>query len=104
MTERKTPEVGDGATLYVGSDRYPYTIVRVAKNLKRIWAKRDDFEPTDGHDYYGGQKYTFLARPDRGAELFTLRKTGHYIKKGDALRWGSPLLIGKRDAYMDPHF
>ena len=48
------PEVAeDAATLCVGSDRYPLTIVE--KSAKTLKAKHDLFKMAEGGDWFGNQ-------------------------------------------------
>lgn len=56
MREQVTPEVGMGATEVVGSDRYPYTIVKVV-NPKKIVVQRDDYRRTDNNGQSELQTY-----------------------------------------------
>ena len=98
------PKVGMGATLVVGSDRYPYTIIIVSENKKTIWATPDGYKPTSRHDYYGTQDYIYTTVINATAEEFTLRKNGRWVKKGESLHTGLGLHIGERRAYQDPSF
>ena len=100
------PEVGMGATYEIGSDCYPYTIVEVI-NEKTIVVQEDKYEAdsSDGkYDYYSNQKYTYKPNLDASKKVYTLRKNGCWIKKGEKMRnWGI-LHIGHRNAYSDPSF
>lgn len=99
-----TPEIGMGATMPVGSDRYPYTIISVSENKKTIVAQRDNYTATKDSDYYSNQKYTYASNPNAELEIFTLRKNGAYVLDGENLHRGMRLWIGERRAYSDPSF
>jgi hypothetical protein len=98
-------EVGMGATKSVGSDSYPYTIIKVTSNGNEIHAQRDNSTPTEDSEYYGTQSYTYIQDPNSEVEIFTLRKNGYFVKKGRPLNhyWDS-LSLGIRRYYRDPSF
>jgi hypothetical protein len=94
------PVVGMGATMGVGSHRYPYTIVEVNKTGKTIVLQADNYELVEG-DAYGSehQVYRFFPNPDAEKIVARLRKDGSY---GQGLNFR--FHIGHRSAYRDPHF
>ena len=98
-------KVGMGATKSVGSDSYPYTIIKVTSNGNEIHAQRDNSTPTEDSEYYGTQSYTYIQDPNSEVEIFTLRKNGYFVKKGRPLNhyWDS-LSLGIRRYYRDPSF
>jgi hypothetical protein len=99
----RNPRPGDGATYSVGSDSYPYTVLWVHKNGKRLLAVQDEFVCTLYK--YEQQEHVFLRALRREQEEFTLRKDGRWRRKGDAMGRGSCCLyVGRRAAYMDPCF
>jgi hypothetical protein len=52
LRTNKTPQVGMLGTEYVGSDRYPLTIVRISKSGTTLWFKRhSNSEPTKAKRY-----------------------------------------------------
>lgn len=94
------PSVGMGATLCVGSDRYPATITYVSPNGKQIKFREDNAIPDtlNGYDYYSKQVYMYTqshSMPERVARLGP---------KNGWLANGIPLAIGVRCKYIDPHF
>jgi hypothetical protein len=95
------PEIGMGATRYMGSDCYPYTIVGFSK--KTILVTRDDAKLVSGSDQTGDAVYEYIAQTNQEPEIFTLRKDGQYHRKGESIR-GTYLIIGHRRLYQDPHF
>jgi len=106
MTANQTiPTVGEGVTMGIGSDRYPYTIVAVRLDGKEIDVQRDDFHRIDSNGLSERQDYEFFPNESGRTETLTLRKNGRYVVKGVSLRrnfcyW----VIGKRGAYQDPSF
>jgi hypothetical protein len=99
--DRGKPAVGEGATYYIGSDAYSYTVVKVSASGKTIWLTPDKTRATKAHDYYGQQSYVFEPDLYGKAEKATLRKDGYY--RFVRSRCGS-IQIGERHAHRDPHF
>lgn len=102
MTEA-VPQVGDGITLAVGSDRYPGTIVRVSATGKTFWYTKDDFRRTDSNGYGGHQEYEYIIDPE-GTEYRAFQKRRKGVIVGWQSEGGSPIGLGGRRAYQDPHF
>ena len=99
--EKLNPVDQNAATLVVGSDRYPYTVIKRTEN--KVWCRRDDYMMAEGGNYFGDQKYDYYERPDASVEEFTLRKNGHWCRVGDGMN-GCALVLGYRRAYQDPSF
>lgn len=97
-------EKGMGATVGIGSDCYPYTIVEVSPDYKTIKMQRDHYEPAAGYDYYGSQVYNYTPDPNASVEVWTKRNNGRYVRKGEKKDSGYYLSIGVRKAYSDPSF
>ncbi len=93
--------VGLGATMSIGSDRYPYTVVGFNKSGKTITVVRDNFtaDKEGGHDYFGTQKWIYT--PGNPANVETARWSN---KRGCYQIKGTRLSVGKREAYQDPSF
>lgn len=70
------PQIGDGATLILWSDRQAFTVIDVKKSY--VIVSRDSQPPAPQKAY--------------------LRKNGNYYLGGHLLK------IGFRDEYRDPHF
>jgi hypothetical protein len=97
-------KVNDGATIAVGSDCYPVTIVKInyfktgnrAGQLKSV-------EVQDDKVIYGnydlGTLNTFEPNPNGEIETFVMRKNGRLENE-----YGTSLWIGKRRYYQDPSF
>lgn len=99
--EQKPPEVGMGATLRVGSDAYPYTIVEVTG--KTLTAQRDNAKLVSGSRMSEDQEYEYEPNPNAKKNVFTLRKNGRWVEKGAGMNSAS-LFIGHRRQYMDPSY
>ena len=97
------PEIGMGATFYVGSDRYAYTIIEV-KSPRRVVVAWDELTiivdespneikvlPRDGY------------RREHVVQEITLRKNGRWYEAGTPMKWGC-WEIGYRDPFHDPGF
>lgn len=88
---------GTPATICIGSDRYPATVVKVSPSGKTITV-RDDIATFVGHDgSFGVQKWTFSPDPKGRETTFRLTKRGW-------TRGCYRLVLGERDRYDDPHF
>ena len=101
------PEVGMGATAGAGSDCYPYTIHRVdlTGKVKKMWVSNDNHTPTEKHEYYGNQDYTYSNDNEKNPEaweLCTLRKDGYW--HFGTTKSGQRIYPGTRRYYQDPSF
>lgn len=109
-----TFEIGQGATYCMYSDRVPGTVIEVKGNTV-IW-REDNAKLLNGVDsgapdalkfFEGGfvghtsgeQRYEYSANPDGREYAFTLRKNGHWVKKGEGMRAGDCLVNGRRKYY-----
>jgi len=111
-----TPEVGDPATLNIGTDHYPYRIVRVANS--RLWAVGLDFKMAEGGNWYRVQDWDVdgTVRAHVPEEMFTFRKPKHTFEdlarstRPERGKWrpkGSDygsLTIGIWNVRLDPGF
>jgi hypothetical protein len=93
-------KVGDPATLCVGTDRYPYTVIKVSPSGKTIVIQRDDFQRTDNNGLSEIQNYTYTPNPEGGTITARWTKFG-YCEGGQN---GSPVHVGSKRAYLDPSF
>ncbi len=109
MEEKIEPEVGMGATIIYWSDREPATITEVSKDFKKVWIVQDDAKRTDSNGASEDQRYEYTSKPrfteegEDTAILYTLRKNGRYVRKGDTMN-GNSILIGRRRKYHDYSF
>ena len=102
-TETMTPVVGMGATEYVGSDRYPNTIVKVI-TPKKIIVQRDNFTRTDKNGLSESQEYVYSRNGEAYFVTVSLRKNGRWVVEGQKAKGGIGFEIGYRRAYLDPSF
>jgi 8-oxo-dGTP diphosphatase len=96
LRDRKTdPQVGDGVTMGVGSDRYPYEVVAVHRAGKEIVVGSCDTH---------SEGLELLPPGGRSEHVLTLRCNGRWVTRGqahdDCTRWA----IGHKDYHRDPHF
>lgn len=91
-----------GATLCGWSDRHAATIVEV-RNEKTIVVQRDNAKVVKGSIHDGSAEYEFSSNTEAGKMIYTLRKNGRWVLKGDSLN-GSGVGVGFRCEYYDPHF
>lgn len=89
------PEVGMGATLSVGSDRFPVTIIQVTQSGKRIVIQEDEAIRTDDYGMSEIQTYAFVVNTSGTIHIATLRKGGLYRITGRK----TPVYIGERSRY-----
>lgn len=89
--------IGEGATVSVGSDSYPYTIVDVSKSGKTIILKEDKFERTDSNGMSESQEYNYSPNPEGKEIKATKRKTGAWKTSGN----NCLVSIGVRRRYYD---
>lgn len=97
------PEVGMGVTILSWTDRNPATIIEV-KTAKMIVIQDDDYVRTDKNGMSEDQTYEFSRNPNGPKRTYTLRKNGRWVKKGESMRNGQSISIGKRDRYYDYTF
>ena len=98
------PKVGDAATITLWSDRHAATITRVNKSGRLIWVQHDKVRRTDRNGQSESQSYEYERDPNGRIDIFTLRKNGRWVQRGEGLHNGTGLLIGHREEYRDPCF
>jgi hypothetical protein len=97
------PEVGVGATIHVGSDRYAGTIVRVSESGKTFWIQYDKSIRTDRNGQSESQSYKHEPNPNGEIKRVSRRKDGGWgITISD--NYYKPVTVGTRSAYRDPSF
>lgn len=99
----KTPQVGDGATVLMWSDRHAGTIVEVSPNGKRVGFCQDKATRTDKNGMSDSQDYSYEPDPSAGIQYFTLRKNGAWVREGESIK-GTRLSIGSRNEFHDFSF
>lgn len=100
MPNQNVPDVkpGDGATIFIGSDRVPATVLSVSKSRMNIVVQEDS--TVLGRDGL----YEFSRNPDAAQREFSYRKGVGYVAKMQKARNGTRIKIGVRDYYYDPSF
>lgn len=99
----------NAATISVGSDRYPATLI--GHDGKILIVRHDDSQVIKGSEQDGSAEYEYASNPngqlsywrkdgDRFVEVVKNDATGRWNKLGSTRR----LYIGKRTKYYDPHF
>ena len=104
MLNTAAPKVGVGATIGIGSDCYPATVIEVSKNGRTVTVQMDNYKPSEGYEYYGNQVYDFIPNPNGAKEVWTLRNHGRYARKGVKKGSGCNISFNGRRAYSDPSF
>lgn len=93
------PVVGMGATVGVGSDSDPYTIIEI-KTPSHIVIQEDEWRITSGNEGDGSATYEYAPNPSAPREDVTLRRDGYWKLAG-----GSTIVhVGGRRRYRDPSF
>lgn len=107
-----TPEIGMGATRFVGSDRYPYVVMGVPSKRRVVVMQihESNFETMFDKDENGVMRMKpeylekYYLRGYENLSTFTYRKNHRWMPLGDDA-WGTGALqIGCADEYMDPSF
>lgn len=99
-TTSDIPSVGTGATIHIGSDSYPATLIQVTQNGKRIVLQDDEATRIDNNGMSESQEYTYQPNPNGAIHIATLRKDGRYRLMGEKI----PVSIGFRRKYYDYSF
>lgn len=102
MKTKEPTIAGLGVTYHIGSDRYPYTIVKVVSS-SRIIVQADSYSRIDNNGLSEIQEYEYTPNLNAEQVTITLRKDGYWRRKGDSSRSGI-FTLGKRSAYLDPSF
>ncbi len=89
--------IGTGCSICVGSDRYPATVVAVKG--KRVGVQYDDYHCVSGSAHNGSGVYEYTQNTNGAIVWFSKRKNGVYRR----VKGSTPLWIGRREYYYDPH-
>lgn len=88
----------DAATLSVGSDSYPCTILARSRSGHCLTLRYDQVRRTDANGYGEEQSYEFVANPQAETIKAYRRQNGRYY------HGTSPVTLGRRAAYRDPSY
>jgi hypothetical protein len=103
-SKQRTPEVGEGATEILWSDRHAGTIIEVSPNGKTLKWQRDTARRADKNGMSDAQDWEYTPNPDAPVSTFTLRQNGRWVMQGQPMKGSVSLLIGIRDEYYDFSF
>ncbi len=92
--------IGMGATIQIGSDSYPATVIQVTNNGKRIVVQEDTATRVDTNGMSESQQYTYEPNPQGTIHIATLRKDGRWRLTGSK----TPISLGFRRKYYDYSF
>ena len=99
-TTSNHPTIGMGATIHIGSDSHPATVIQVTRNGQRVVVQEDIATRTDSNGMSESQSYTYSPNPNGTTYIVTLRKDGRYRVTGGKM----PVSIGFRRKYYDYSF
>lgn len=94
-------KVGDGATISSGSDSYPYTIIWISPDGKKMTLQEDSVKRTDNNGMSEAQEYDYFRNKDGTIVDISLRKNGQYKVVGSKHQLVS---LGVRRRYYDFSF
>lgn len=98
------PEVGMGATILYWTDRRAATVIAVSASGREITVQYDTAIRTDDNGMSDSQSYRYEPNPAGATRVFTKRKNGQWIAKGEPLKGGQRLGLGYRREYYDFSF
>lgn len=98
----KSIKVGDGATYYIGSDRYPFTIIEIVSD-KKVILQRDHYRRIDNNGLSENQTYEYFPNSYAERIVVTKRKNGRWYKQGESMGAGQ-YSLGVRRAYQNPSY
>lgn len=111
VKETQLPKVGDGATVYLWSDRKPYTVIEVDEEKKIVTIQEDYSIRSDKNGMSEEQDYEFQRNPDGSIAYYKLTKNGYVgiYKNKETGRWNKSstqrgVRFGFRDRYYDYSF
>lgn len=93
------PVVGQGATLSIGSDCYPYTVIAI-KGTTIAFMQADKSTRTDRNGQSEDQSYEYTPNPK--GEVVECRKGKYGWKRKGSSSYS--ITFGKRTMYQDPSF
>ena len=100
QTKSPAPQVGEGATEFMWSDRQVWTVIEVSKNGKIVTLQQDDVKAAEGVDF-GHQDWVITPNPNGRTVKVSLRKDGRWKAMGSNHR---VFQFGYRHYYYDWSF
>lgn len=100
QTHSKIPSIGDGATIYSGSDRLAGTIIDVLRDGKLILIQIDKATRTDSNGMSEIQSYAYVKDSNGIIIEASLRKDNSFKE----IKNNNKVLIGIRDKYYNFSF
>ena len=102
--------MGGGASVNIGSDVYPYTIVNYKKD--KVAIQEDFAKPTKDSNYYSNQEYIYSPNDEGEVLYFKLDKNKNWlqvVRNEKTNRWNKTnpsyrVVFGQRKKYRDPSF
>lgn len=88
-----------GATMLIGSDAYPYTIVRISDRGLTFWMRADKTTRIDKNGLSENQTWSYESDPNGEEKMVRLNQNGDWRHKQDFV-----VLLGVRKMYQDPSF
>lgn len=103
-TSVSIPEIGMGATIAIGTDRYPATVVHVSLfktglrqgQVRQVTVQQDTATVSGGT--WPNLEYEYNPDPNGRVFVYTVDNRGKLFSHG------ARLLLGYRRRYNDPHF
>lgn len=99
-TTSNHPTIGMGATIQIGSDAHPATVIQITNNGKRVVIQEDTATRVDNNGMSESQHYTYEPNPQGTIHIATLRKDGRWRLTGGK----TPIILGYRRKYYDYSF
>lgn len=89
-----------GATWYLGSDRYPYTVIQI-KGPKTLVLQEDKTVRTDSNGNSDPQQWVYTKNPEGARLVVTLRQNGYWVPRRSDMSRGSYVVLGHRVKHID---
>lgn len=108
--EKQSPFVGEAATKYVGSDRYPMVITKVKSKhcVVAVEVSDKDYEKFVSNEnniqYLPNEVLEKYLNDSEFNSEYTLRKNGRWMKKHSGLWETGGIYLGSAELYLDPSF
>lgn len=94
----KVPKIGELCTQIIGSDSYPYEVVKVSKSGLQCKIRRLDAKPAEGFDYYTNQQYVYSSNENNPIKIIKMNNRGLYTYNKLRIKFGYAIY------YKDPSF